>query len=115
MTGGGLWAKDSVLQCGDIVRELPVLPQEISFGNLTVIFNNADKEFSQLRDQTPWRNRTLAVNYGDFYAGASAMGRIFTGKVSDWSLGGRECRITARDAAYDVLTQEIAGKLEKTT
>ncbi len=110
---GGLWAKDSVLQCGEIVRELPVLPQEISFGSLNIVFNDADLEFSKLRDTTPWMNRPVAVNYGDFYSGASAMGRIYTGKVSDWTIGNRECSIQTRDTSAEALTKELSAKLEK--
>jgi len=105
-----------LISASEINRELPVLPQECTYGNVTLIFNNVDGAFSVLRAATPWQGRKIAIYHGNFYDGADELSRIFTGQISGnqaWQVQDQEAQIVVRDASYDKLNQDIRLAIDK--
>src|SRR3990167_1788073 len=61
--------KPTLLSVSDIVREVPILPGLYSVGQGTAEISNTDRHFSQLKAETSFRGREVALQYGEPYYG----------------------------------------------
>ncbi len=75
--------------------------------------NNADGEFNKLKAETPYRNRTVKVLFGDSGNDISEFTTVFTGKIVDWSFksdGIAEIRVN--DVIFDTIRRKLGGFLD---
>ena len=103
------------------VRGIDSIIRQTSWGNqvgfrisgTVVRLNNADKEFSTLKAQTPFRNRTVNVLFGDSGDDITEFTCVFSGKIVDWNLrsnGIVELRVN--DAIFDTIKRKLGGFLD---
>ncbi len=103
------------------VRGIDSIIRQTSWGNqigfrisgTVVRLNNADKEFSTLKAQTPFRNRTVNILFGDSGDDITEFTCVFSGKIVDWNLksnGIVELRVN--DAIFDKIKRKLGGFLD---
>jgi len=75
--------------------------------------NNADKEFTQLKAQTPFRNRVVNILFGNVGDDINEFITVFSGRISDWNLtstGIAEIRVN--DAIFDTIKRKLGGFID---
>lgn len=108
------WYKNQLVDLSQINRETSMLGGDYRAGDVTLNLSNVDKEFSQLKAATPFRNRTVKIKFGDLALGLAALTTVFTGTISDWEISQLRCMIRIRDTALDPLKAKIDRVLNRT-
>jgi hypothetical protein len=107
------WYKDAVLSVGSINRELPYLGGEYRVADTEIELANVDKEFSKLKADVGFRNRTVRIRFGNLRAGLNQMQSVYTGKITNWTISQGRIRLEVRDASYERFRIDVAGRLNR--
>lgn len=107
------WYKDAVLAIGGINREVPYLGGEYRVADTEIVLANVDKEFSMLKADVGFRNRTVRIRFGNLRAGLAQMQSVYTGKITNWSISQGRIRLEVRDASYERFRIDVAGRLNR--
>lgn len=108
------WYKNAVLSVGSINREVPYLGGEYRVADTEIVLANIDKEFSMLKADVGFRNRTVRIRFGNLRAGLAQMQSVYTGKITNWSIAQGRIQLEVRDASYERFRIDVSGRLNRT-